>query len=679
MPSTKKFVGLGDWQRRPQPLTTPQPGAGIGVRCDGGLVAIDYDDDDAALRASETLGDSPVNKAGRRGWTSFFRSSTPVPSEDFVDANGVLALQVLSVGRQTVLPPSVHPDSGQPYQWTNGKSLYDTPLDALPELPADYRDRLVALGYVPKKGSELARGDEAKDFEGPFAEINDLAMANMLLWIPELGLHNLRRAAGYQTWTAVATWRQSQHRLEDRHNNLKISKRGIVDFGDNQKGYSPLDLVIAAKGCELSVAFEWLSERVRPDTGPEVKWDGLCGVESKGAEAPPPNDQNGDPIPPTSLGKPWHFGDPVPHQPPMLVPRLIPMKGFGYIGGQWGTFKTFVTNDLAVAVASGTKFAGQQVALQGAVVQIELEGTRSPARLHAAAQVRGIKENHRLPIVHLACAEPPSIMEGKKPNPKWKKFSQELVAYAKAFAGSRGVPLALITIDPQNSIAGFIDEQSSAEGQIVANAWRRMFMDADCFVGITDHHGKDSDAGLRGTSAKETNPMVILSTGARKKDIYVNRTLEVRKMRNGQSGLEIGFRMKDQDIILQQEVIDDAGKCTVRTTSEKTLVIEWENELRPVGVQGGGDDGDSHTVTQRLALQTLAEMAAGPSGEPLPDECGGPLGLRGVKLDLWRLRLIDRTVIEGKNVRALFSRLKTTLLEQGQIQIGCGLVWIPLS
>jgi hypothetical protein len=66
VPSTKRFVGISGWQKRPNPLTTPQPGAGIGVRCGAGLIAIDYDDDDAALRASEALGDSPVNWPSRR-------------------------------------------------------------------------------------------------------------------------------------------------------------------------------------------------------------------------------------------------------------------------------------------------------------------------------------------------------------------------------------------------------------------------------------------------------------------------------------------------------------------------------------------------------------------------------------------------------------------------------------
>ena len=50
---------------------TPQPGAGIGVRTGNGLVAFDYDDDEAALSISPHFPESPVNKAGQTAWTGF--------------------------------------------------------------------------------------------------------------------------------------------------------------------------------------------------------------------------------------------------------------------------------------------------------------------------------------------------------------------------------------------------------------------------------------------------------------------------------------------------------------------------------------------------------------------------------------------------------------------------------
>ena len=46
----KEFVAFSAWNRIPTPIKTPQPGAGVGIRCgDGGVVALDYDHEDAAL------------------------------------------------------------------------------------------------------------------------------------------------------------------------------------------------------------------------------------------------------------------------------------------------------------------------------------------------------------------------------------------------------------------------------------------------------------------------------------------------------------------------------------------------------------------------------------------------------------------------------------------------------
>src|SRR5262245_28652812 len=71
-PDIQRHLPCSGWQKRPTPIDTPQPGAGIGVRTGNGLIAVDYDDEAAALIVSDALGDSPVNKAGQTAWTSFF-------------------------------------------------------------------------------------------------------------------------------------------------------------------------------------------------------------------------------------------------------------------------------------------------------------------------------------------------------------------------------------------------------------------------------------------------------------------------------------------------------------------------------------------------------------------------------------------------------------------------------
>jgi hypothetical protein len=98
------------------------------------------------------------------------------------------------------------------------------------------------------------------------------------------------------------------------------------------------------------------------------------------------------------------------------------------------------------------------------VYQVELEGSRSQLRIQAK-QLAGITE--RLPIVHVTKTPPALIGAGKRVSSDWKKWASAIVRKAKAAAERFGVPLKLVTIDPQNHFAGFTDEQSSAEGNVV--------------------------------------------------------------------------------------------------------------------------------------------------------------------------------------------------------------------
>jgi AAA domain-containing protein len=424
-------------------------------------------------------------------------------------------------------------------------------------------------------------------------ELNQKLLQNLDAWVPNLKYVGDMRRTPSGIFRGKALWRESTtgKTPEQRSCNLSFSRGGIKDFGTGE-GLTPLNVIMRDHDCSLFEACEltrgWLGIK---DEGPEVDFDAV--LKSPQVESPsiapldgpsiPKHMSELAPAPPASIGEVWCCGDPVPAQKPMLVPGLLPLKGFGILGGQWGTFKTFVTDDLAIAVASGGKFGGQQVTTEPmAVVQIELEGSNSEVRLSAAAAARGLVAED-LPILHIK-TQPPNIMTNGRPNPAWNPWSESFVKFAREFAAFRGVPLGLITIDPQNSIAGFKDEDSSAEGQIVSNAAWKMTKGADCLVLFVDHLGKNAEAGLRGTSAKETNPLVILSTGETKEDVYCDRTLTVRKMRNGRSGMCVDFRMEDFNVTLDQIVENADGAPTgTEPITVKTLVIKWSEELRPVG------------------------------------------------------------------------------------------------
>jgi hypothetical protein len=625
MPGYNKFVLFSGWNERTAPVLTPQPGANIGVRCGDGLVGFDFDDEEAALVISEAFDASPVNKAGQRAWTPFYRADFDVPSEDFFDASGRKVLQILSTGRQTVIPPSIHCDTREPYRWTNGKSLYDTPLTDLPLLPRDYRDRILALGYTSSKQAAPETetvypetGEIQNGFDdSPCADLNQIAIRNLAKWVPDLNLYKCRRRVGRTaSYEAIATWRESTtgKALEERAPNLKISGVGIKDFGDD-RGYSALDLVMAARSCSLAEAFEWLEQRVLPKK-PDIDIDFNKIIEAQDAPSTVPEDKpsdapGADDDDPDSgwVGKEWEDGDPVPAPLPMLIPYFVPLEPYlGYLWGQSQTYKTFLLNTMAVAVASGGYFAGQNVTEPGLVYQVELEGSRSQLRIQAAKQFAGITK--RLPIVHVTKTPPALIGAGKRVSNDWKKWASAIVRKAKAAAERFGVLLKLITIDPQNHFAGFTDEQSSAEGNVVCNALIAMAKDAGCPVLVADHLGKDPAAGGRGTSVKHQSPWFILDAGESAEELGEDRVLIIRKMKDGEDGLGVSFHMERFSAEIDQQVRGPDGVTRVEKATHETLIVVFEGEAKPVNTIKSGTE-NRLTDKEMIVLNTITTLING--------------------------------------------------------------------
>lgn len=100
-----------------------------------GLVAIDFDCVDQKIidLVEKVLPDSPVEKKGSKGWTRFFRYSGE-ETEVIKDPNGEIIFEILSTGKKTTLPPSIHPN-GADYIWTSKKDLLSVNLNELPMIP----------------------------------------------------------------------------------------------------------------------------------------------------------------------------------------------------------------------------------------------------------------------------------------------------------------------------------------------------------------------------------------------------------------------------------------------------------------------------------------------------------------------------------------------------------------
>jgi hypothetical protein len=172
-----------------------------------------------------------VAKIGARGNTIFLRSDLPVASRNFC-VNGVVKAQILGDRRQTVIPPTIHPDTKRPYAWETKHTLFDTSLAGLPVAPDNLVDLILTAvadaGYTSDPVEEPKVVPEGGYDEGsPYAELNARALNNLPKWVPDLNLYKCRRLPGYQTYEAVATWRESTEgrELDKRAPNLRITSK----------------------------------------------------------------------------------------------------------------------------------------------------------------------------------------------------------------------------------------------------------------------------------------------------------------------------------------------------------------------------------------------------------------------------------------------------------------------
>jgi hypothetical protein len=327
----------------------------------------------------------------------------------------------------------------------------------------------------------------------------------------------------------------------------------------------------------------------------------------------------------------WH-GDVNPTTTrPWLIKNLIPETGTGLISGQWGTFKTFVAIDLAVAVMSGQSFINFPVKRHGGVLFIAAEGQQEVAiRLQAAVEAKCSDAKEHAPFAWSETC--PRLLD--------KSANRELAAMAKEAADGLQarftLPLALIVIDTLGRSAGYErsgDENDAATGFKIMKVMSTLSARSGAFVLGVDHFGKAVETGTRGTSSKEGDVDVVLALLGDKTigGAVTDTRLCARKRRSGANGEEFPFRVK----IVDMGVDEDGDQIT-------TLTIDWSTAE---GGKGKAPPDDGWTKSLRLLRRTLMNVLVdhGSEQRPFPD---GPL-VRAVDLEIVRNEFYRSYPAEG--------------------------------
>ncbi len=145
------------------------PDWGIGLALGGasGIEAIDIDTEDPELltRIKSVTPYSPVAKKGKKGITYFFRHSG-LPSRKWKIGTTPI-IEFLSTGNQTVLPPTIHPETGSAYYYVGEQDLLNVDLEDIPRVDwgpifKEY-DKIVSEFYKPnKEKASGGRNDKLK-------------------------------------------------------------------------------------------------------------------------------------------------------------------------------------------------------------------------------------------------------------------------------------------------------------------------------------------------------------------------------------------------------------------------------------------------------------------------------------------------------------------------------------
>lgn len=282
---------------------TDWDGAGVCI-AHGAVVGLDVDTDrkEVADAAVEAAGPSPVRRRGRKGWMGYYRPGAAAEGQvarlRWYDEDGKVCAELLLHGTQSVIPPTIHPETGQPYRWITPDTLEGTALADLPELPPDAVARLdaafAAVGLTRKKpGQRPDLRDYGRaaatdhDLEKPHGRsVNDRAMRAIDAWWPALGMPKSRQR-GPGAWEAVPFWRPSGggRMVDARNPNLRAVPTGIVDFGAD-RSYTPIDVVMAARDCSYDGAVDWLAGYIELEARAEVDLSAMLARTAEPAPVP---------------------------------------------------------------------------------------------------------------------------------------------------------------------------------------------------------------------------------------------------------------------------------------------------------------------------------------------------------------------------------------------------------
>jgi hypothetical protein len=348
-----------------------------------------------------------------------------------------------------------------------------------------------------------------------------------------------------------------------------------------------------------------------------------------------------------------------------LVQSIVPKKAFVALYAPPASYKSFISLDLAEAIATGRDWMGYKIPKKGAVLYICGEGHGGMgARVKACKIQNQSPDGANLYIIRAQLnlrSSPEDFIE--------------LLNAINDLIAEIGEPLEIIILDTLMRMAGggFNENSSEDMGAFITQAGKLQEL-FECALMVIHHSGKDVTKGLRGHSSLlgavdteleiQRQDSVINSADP---SVIGNAILTVSKQKDGADSIQIGIEI----------VMVEIGTSDLGFEITTSLAIRHNPDIandKPKGSKNNSGSGNN----QRIEMDSLMKVI---KSKGTYSEVDGT-SRYGVSLDDWRAEFWSMkgcTEDDKVSFRKAWVRARERLVAVNKITIGSNWVWLKTS
>jgi hypothetical protein len=218
------------------------------------------------------------------------------------------------------------------------------------------------------------------------------------------------------------------------------------------------------------------------------------------------------------------------------IANLLEQNSIAVLYGLTKTYKSFLALSMGLAIANGLPFAGRAVQ-QGAVAYIAAEGSTTGYRKRWSAWNRQYGGSAQAPFRVV-----PSALNVSDPASVTKFI--EILREAEDSMGER---FRLVVIDTLARCFGAGEENRSTDVNLFLEGCTRIRNAIGATILIIAHTGKDTDKGIRGSSALPSNADALFYVSRPPGTTGVVR-LDVEKQKDSEEGDPLWFEMQRTEL-----------------------------------------------------------------------------------------------------------------------------------